>query len=56
MVKICKSVIVLKIHRSVPFHLVCILYFAYVAYEIIDLWRNVSGSQHIFKIFIHNVC
>ena len=36
MVKTSKSVISWKIHGSVPFRLVCILSFAYVACEIID--------------------
>ena len=47
MVKIYKSVIAWKIHLSIPFWLVCILFiFASVTYEIIDFWRDVSGFQH----------
>ena len=49
MVKTCKSVIAWKIHGSVPFRLVCILFFASVAYEIIDLWRAVPGFQQLIS-------
>ena len=45
MVKTCKSVIAWKIHGSVPFQLVCILFFASVTYEIIDFFRDVPGFQ-----------
>ena len=37
MVKTCKLVIAWKIHGLVSFRLVCILFFASVTYEIIDL-------------------
>ena len=46
MVKTCKSVIAWKIHGLVPCRVVCILPFASVANETIDLWRDVSGFQH----------
>ena len=36
MVKTCKLVIAWKIRGSVSFRLVCILFFDFVAYEIID--------------------
>ena len=45
MVKTWKSVNVSKIHGLVQFRLVCILFFPSVAYEIIDLWRDVLGFQ-----------
>ena len=41
MVKTYKSIIASKIHISVLFWLVCILFFVSVSYEIIDLWRDV---------------
>ena len=45
MVKICKSVIVWKIHGSVPLRLVSILSFTPIAYEIMDFWKDVGGFQ-----------
>ena len=45
MVKTGKSVIAWKIHKSVPFQLVCILLFVSIAYEIIDFWMGVPGLQ-----------
>ena len=47
MVKTYKSIIVWKIHGLVPFQLVCILPFAFIAYEIIDLWMDVPRLQHL---------
>ena len=49
MVKTYKSVTVWKIHGSVPFRLVCILFyfFASVQYEIIDFWMDVLGFQQL---------
>ena len=50
MVKICKSVIAWQIQGSVPFRLVYILFFSSIAYEIIDLWRDVSRFQQRYHV------
>ena len=45
MVKTYKLVITWKIHGSVPFRLICILFFDSVAYEIINFWMDIMGFQ-----------